>query len=219
MRTVRVRVATTKGIFNTLDRAFVDSDQLEREMVLEMDWLSDGTVVVLYRLRGDSLESLESLLETSQTVIHADAFEGEQPGELIAFVHMEPESPMSELLSLVDRHGLLINRPISVTDGGVEVHVAGTEASIQSAMAELPADIEFSIEHASDGPATDRSPRSRLTNRQREAVEVAIELGYYETPRQATYEDIADRLDCAPSTANELLRRAESTLVTTSFGV
>lgn len=219
MRTVRARVATTKGIFNTLDREFVDSDQFEREMVLEMDWLSDGTVVVLYRVRGESIESLESLLAASETVIHADAFEGDQPGELIAFVQMEPEAPMSELLSLVDRHGLLINRPISVTDGGVEVHVAGTEASIQSAMAELPADIDFSIEHASDGPVTDRSPQSRLTDRQREAVEVAIELGYYETPRQATYEDIADQLDCAPSTANELLRRAESTLVTTSFRV
>jgi predicted DNA binding protein len=33
----------------------------------------------------------------------------------------------------------------------------------------------------------------------------ALELGYYETPREATHTNVAERLDCAPNTATEHL--------------
>lgn len=217
MRTVRVRVATADGVFNTVDRVLVDSEQFKRDMVLEMDWLSDGSAVVLYRVRGGSATELEARLDRNDAIVHVDVLDDDRNGAHTVFVRIEPESPMSELISLVDRHGLLINRPIVLTDEGVELQVAGSESSLRSAMTELPDDVEFSIEDASTDPPTDRSLRSRLTDRQREAVRVALALGYYETPRRATYEDIATELDCAPSTANELLRRAETTLVTAVF--
>ena len=49
-----------------------------------------------------------------------------------------------------------------------------------------------------------------LTDRQFEALETASELGYYAVPREASLSDVAAELDIAPSTASELLRRAES---------
>jgi predicted DNA binding protein len=52
-----------------------------------------------------------------------------------------------------------------------------------------------------------------LTDRQREALAEALAAGYYESPRAATVADVGERLDCAPSTAAEHLRKAESTLV------
>ena len=54
---------------------------------------------------------------------------------------------------------------------------------------------------------------SALSDRQFEATAVAVELGYYETPREATVANVADRIDCAPGTAAEHLRKAEGTLV------
>ncbi|MEF8813524.1 MAG: helix-turn-helix domain-containing protein [Halovenus sp.] len=54
---------------------------------------------------------------------------------------------------------------------------------------------------------------SRLSNRQREAVEVALELGYYETPRTANQEDVAEAMGCATSTAAEHLQKAESKIL------
>jgi predicted DNA binding protein len=54
---------------------------------------------------------------------------------------------------------------------------------------------------------------ARLTERQQEALVRAYELGYYETPRSVSFEEVAAELDCASSTANELLRRAEATVV------
>lgn len=52
-----------------------------------------------------------------------------------------------------------------------------------------------------------------LSERQREAVTVAMELGYYEQPREATHEEIAAELGCAPNTASEHLQKAEAKLV------
>lgn len=53
----------------------------------------------------------------------------------------------------------------------------------------------------------------RLTPRQREVVETAHGLGYYEVPREATATEVADRLDLDRSTVTEHLQRAERRLV------
>jgi predicted DNA binding protein len=49
---------------------------------------------------------------------------------------------------------------------------------------------------------------------QREALETAVGMGYYETPRDATLADIADALDVPESTCRYRLRRAEAWLTT-----
>ncbi|MBX0287507.1 helix-turn-helix domain-containing protein [Halomicroarcula sp. F28] len=54
---------------------------------------------------------------------------------------------------------------------------------------------------------------SLLSDRQQEAIQTALELGYYEIPRAVSHEDVADHIGCAPSTAAEHLRKAESTLL------
>ena len=52
-----------------------------------------------------------------------------------------------------------------------------------------------------------------LTARQRKALAVAVEMGYYVLPRPVTLREMADRLETSPSSLSELLRRAEATLV------
>jgi len=47
-----------------------------------------------------------------------------------------------------------------------------------------------------------------LTDRQRAALDTALDLGYYDVPRAASVADVAVELDCATSTAGELLRKA-----------
>lgn len=48
-----------------------------------------------------------------------------------------------------------------------------------------------------------------LTDRQRQFVLAAIEMGYYDTPRTCSLSDLADELGVATSTASRLLQRAE----------
>lgn len=59
----------------------------------------------------------------------------------------------------------------------------------------------------------DTAPFAPLTERQREVVETAHELGFYEVPRQVSTEVIAAELDLDASTVAEHLQRAERHLI------
>jgi len=54
----------------------------------------------------------------------------------------------------------------------------------------------------------------RLTDRQREVIERALEAGYFEWPREVTTEELAAQLDITRATLLEHLRKAESKLLT-----
>ena len=59
---------------------------------------------------------------------------------------------------------------------------------------------------------------ARLTARQREALEAAVDAGYYDVDRSGSVAEVAAALDCAHSTAGELLRRAESAVLRAFVG-
>lgn len=52
-----------------------------------------------------------------------------------------------------------------------------------------------------------------ITDKQREAIEAAVEAGYYDTPRRADLSELAERLGVSRSAVSQRLTAAESTLV------
>jgi hypothetical protein len=61
-----------------------------------------------------------------------------------------------------------------------------------------------------DGPD---DPLDALTTRQREVIETAWGMGYYEVPKEVSADDIASEMGLDPSTVNEHLQRAERNLL------
>lgn len=53
-----------------------------------------------------------------------------------------------------------------------------------------------------------------LTEKQREAVQTAVEMGYYQTPRSASLDDLADRVGVSKSAFSQRLNAVETKLVT-----
>jgi len=68
------------------------------------------------------------------------------------------------------------------------------------------------LSRTGDGAADDLVlvDRSRLTGRQQEVLETAMEMGYFERPREANATQVAAELDIAPSTFAEHLASAQS---------
>lgn len=56
-------------------------------------------------------------------------------------------------------------------------------------------------------PVTWGALEELLTDRQREVISVAAELGYFDVPRRATLSDVADEMNLEKSTVGEHLRR------------
>lgn len=57
------------------------------------------------------------------------------------------------------------------------------------------------------------NPVDQLTDRQREVIETAFEMGFYDVPRNVSTKAVAAELDLDPSTVSEHLQRAERNLL------
>jgi hypothetical protein len=76
------------------------------------------------------------------------------------------------------------------------------------------ANVPFRLLTISSNPErVDGTPKSGLTDRQYEALTVAFDRGYYETPRRASTRQIAEELGISASAVSKLLQRAERRLV------
>jgi predicted DNA binding protein len=113
----------------------------------------------------------------------------------------------------IDRTGLVVRRPLVYRDGCIHGHIVGDAETLQATLDQLPDSITVDIDAIQQYPSADVNPVQSLSERQREAVETALELGYYETPRTATQDAVAAELGCAANTASEHLRKAEAKLV------
>jgi hypothetical protein len=74
------------------------------------------------------------------------------------------------------------------------------------------------ISISQDPPESEESSQYGLTDRQREALTLAISRGYYESPRQVTTEALAEEMDISQPSMSSLLRRAERQLLTSALG-
>jgi hypothetical protein len=81
----------------------------------------------------------------------------------------------------------------------------------------LPDGISLSLSQVGtpSGWGTPTASLSDLAHEQRRALETAVAMGYYETPRAADLGDVADELGLAKSTLRYRLRRAEAWLTET----
>lgn len=70
----------------------------------------------------------------------------------------------------------------------------------------------------SNPSTSDNTPQDGLTDRQREALALALARGYYESPRQVTAEELAKELGISQPGVSSLLRRGERQLLTSSLG-
>ncbi|WIV66660.1 helix-turn-helix domain-containing protein [Natrialbaceae archaeon AArc-T1-2] len=64
-----------------------------------------------------------------------------------------------------------------------------------------------------DGDDSAEIDLTGITAKQREAIELAVELGYYDQPRGTDLEELADRLGISRSAVSQRLNAVESTLV------
>jgi predicted DNA binding protein len=98
-------------------------------------------------------------------------------------------------------------------DGSVRLTLVGEQQNFRLLLEGLPEDMDAEVRALGEYDRRGGRLAGALTDRQHEAVRVAVELGYYETPAEADLEDVGAALDCAPSTASNLLSKAEAAVM------
>lgn len=189
---------------------FGADSEFEREQIYHLNVLADETVILLGRLRGN-LDEARRLLDDHADVL-GYSISGEEPRVGLVYVHARPPSVMKQFLKLPRTHEVFFDFPIESTgDGRLSVEMIGeTNDVLRAALADVPPELDVTIERIGPYPAAGGHLLTLLTDRQREVLDVALSLGYYDVPRQATHRDIADRLDCSVGTVSEHLQKIES---------
>lgn len=70
----------------------------------------------------------------------------------------------------------------------------------------------------SDPSVSDSLAEDGLTDRQRDALTLALSRGYYESPRKVTAQELAEEFDISQPAMSSLLRRGERQLLSSSLG-
>lgn len=181
------------------------------EQIAYINLLGDKTGVSLIGGYGDEDASAE-VLKDHPSALDWELIPGD-PGHY-TYVHWAKSEPTVELLELIDDYRLVLELPIQFTSqGNLRVTVVGSDDNIQDALASVPKTIDAEATEMGTYRPDDERAIARLTDRQREVLEAAVRLGYYEVPREATYEDIAEVCDCTVGTVGEHLNRIEASII------
>jgi predicted DNA binding protein len=212
--TVRVAADRAPAFFDLLANA----PAISEARLLDWNLSPEGAGTVLYAIDGDPESFATGATDTPG--IESVELSGTDGSWTYALVVIRPlETPVfAAIHRATTRAGLVVRTPIVYRDGTMQAHVVGESASLQSALDEAPDAVTVQVDEIGRLEGSVDTPGSALSDRQREAVAVAMELGYYDHPRGATHEDVAAELGCAPSTASDHLQKAEAKLVFATVG-
>ena len=221
MRYLRVSGRPPSASAPAAFQVVADSDVIEEARLLDWNLGSATSVTVFFEIDGDCQAAREALLATPETVDVSAAVSVEpgddKPGAGYLLVRLDREAHplLRGMVEAIGTEGLVVLKPLVYRDGGVDARLVGDAPVLQTVVDRLPDTVETEIRRIGGEGAMPLSaaPEQSLSRRQREALEAALALGYYDRPRQATHEDVAERLGCAPSTASEHLQKAEAKLV------
>lgn len=179
------------------------------------DWTLSGTQrpTLLFEVLGDR-DAFRDRLGTIPAVKWSDTTRIDE-GRFNALLLLEsdPSVLLRDVFGALTREQLIAAKPVVYRDRQIHAHIVGNEATLQTTIEEMPADVALDIVKFGEFDRRRDAPMSALSERQRTALLTAFDLGYYEQPRQATHEDVAERIGCAPNTASEHLQKAESTII------
>ncbi len=209
MRYFDFTVTPNDGTLHPVETRMAESATVKRIAILHIDLLGDGTGVLLYKLEGTPTD-LMGAIEDHSEVLAYDLLEATDE-DFHLYLHVTPGDPVATMMKLAQEYALMIDTPIEFTDrGAVKITLVGDHNMVRQAMDQLPDDVAVSVDEVGAYSPDRRDMLSMLTDRQLEVFQKAVELGYYEIPRRTTHEEIAEHLECAPSTVDEHLRKAES---------
>lgn len=188
---------------------------VERATAIQWNYTGDA-LGILHYVVGDP----DPLERSMQEIPEILGYDMERIDERSCYVYVRDETtdPLQEVFRPITSGGLIIVPPIEYDrDGTVLISMFGPDDEVQNAIDAIAVPVDVTIESVGGLAGTTAAIETRLTDRQREVLKTAVELGYYDVPRTVSQEDVAAELNRAPSTVAEHLRKSESRVLRAHF--
>ena len=182
----------------------VEIDRLathSREWVMPFVWATGG-----------DLDAFETAMADDETVADVEALD-RLDGTALYMVEWS-ESVERLVDAMVDEHATVQD---AVADDEWFLRVRFADADKLSSFRDtFESNFELTRKRRTTEP---KHAEFGLTPAQRETLVLASELGYFSVPREATVDDIADRLDISTNSVSQRLRRGHDALVRNTLQV
>jgi predicted DNA binding protein len=207
MHAARVALEIPAEHLHPMHEFVCESPTIDRETILERDAGGEVTTLLLH-VAGDRQRYEQTIDEVPQvtewTTTAAD--EG-----FYVYVRTQLRNRERQYRQALDRDAVLVVPPVELrSDRTVRQTMVGHSDALSAAIEALPDTVDIEVLRTG---TYERSRGVQMSERQREALAAAWNVGYYEVPRTGDIEAVASELNCASSTASDLLRRAEQRIV------
>lgn len=213
MKYLDVHLSQPNRMLHPMQRFIREGDAVRHEELVA--WNVAGREGVEYELfyaeadRGpyrEAIEGVESVRWYDLTPIDDGAF--------YVYVCQETRADDVRWREAFAALNLLVVPPIVYdAEADFSMTVVGSGEDLQAMIEGLPEEISATVRAIGEYDARTAPIGGELTDRQLEALSVGADLGYFEVPREAGVEDVADELGCAPSTASTLLQKGQARVV------
>lgn len=188
-------------------------DRVVRDAVLGraelLTWSPTPEATSLLWCDGDR-QATERAVDSVDSLVSSHLVEGE--AGTYAFLRQDAYEFPAAVLETVADAGVAFLPPVTFrSTGAVRFEAVGETTALGAFHEDLSELGDLTVERVE--PFERHAAPSRLTDRQRAALETAVAVDYYEVPREGTVADVAEVLGCSTSTAGELLRKAEAAVV------
>ena len=207
MRSMRVELRFAPETTMPIHDLLCTDPDLERELILGGQAV-DGVETITSFVYGEPA-AYESLLEAQASVLEYDVTP--TPEGFFVYARRELGPDGESMFDALARDTVVVVPPVEVrADRTIRLTLVGHPDDLREVLELVPDGVELDVRHVGDGVST---TGLSITDRQREALRVARDVGYYDVPRRNGIEAVAAELECAVSTASELLRRGEARAV------
>ena len=137
----------------------------------------------------------------------------EVDGRYLCRISLSETGAALDFYSILTATGSVVNSA-TVTAAGWNCHFGFADSSALSQFFDAVGDhgIGYEIHRVYEPRDTERLDDG-MTDAQREAIETAMDIGYFDVPRQATLQELGEELDVSDSAASERIRRGVQSLV------
>lgn len=205
-----------EDVFEALDSEVWTDGWMELDQAVPV---GDDNFLVFGRASPEAVDALNRLVELRP---HWESVEVHSDGDAIQFELSLSDPPILSMIASLG--GYVDSASLEDGDYRMTIHLAPNVEvrEILDAMEETYPQAEAVSRKQITRPADDhrrfrREVAAELTDRQRSVLTAAYHGGYFEWPREATGEDIADSLDIAAPTFHNHLRRSQGKVFDSLF--
>lgn len=209
MKFLQVRVDMPARARHPMQEFCRRSERIGRVELITWNATSEDEEYAFFRIEGDvdayrdRISDVASVRTYNLTPIDESSF--------YSYVVHEPrETDRSWRRAFADRNLVVVPPIVYDEDTRMTLTVVGDKDDLRALLEDFPEEFALTVEEVGDYDRRRPTIAADLTDRQREAVAVAVDVGYYAVPREAGLAAVADRLGCAESTASNHLRKAEA---------